>query len=100
MERMRSKSLLLTAYLEHLIKTEIPAGKVSIFTPSDPSQRGCQLSLSFQDDIDEIFSFLQSEGIICDVRRPNVMRIAPTPLYNSFSDVYEFVQILKQKLQT
>lgn len=49
-------------------------------------------------DIDDVFKRIQSRGVMCDVRRPNVMRIAPTPLYNSFTDVFEFVTILKAAL--
>jgi kynureninase len=89
--------LLLTGYLEYLLRSEL-SDHVTIFTPSNPDERGCQLSLSFKIDIDEIFKKLQEHGIMCDVRRPNVMRIAPTPLYNSFYDVYEFVTILKKVL--
>lgn len=49
-------------------------------------------------DVDGVLKALNARGVMCDVRRPNVMRIAPTPLYNSFSDVFEFVQILKDAL--
>jgi len=119
MEALRKKSLLLTGYLEQLLQSEL-ADEVHIFTPSDPEARGCQLSLSFracmpsslemgsaaagsdssaaaagQKDIDSILTALQSEGVMCDARKPNVIRIAPTPLYNSFRDVYDFVSILK-----
>lgn len=100
MDRLRRKSVLLTRYLEYLLLTELPAGEVSIFTPSDPEQRGCQLSLSFKRGVDAVFAALQSQGVICDVRKPNVMRVAPTPLYNSFADVLEFVQILKEVLSS
>lgn len=48
-----------------------------------------------EEPLDEVFKHLQQEGVICDIRKPNVMRVAPTPLYNSFTDVYEFIQILK-----
>ncbi|KAJ1422139.1 pyridoxal phosphate-dependent transferase [Ochromonadaceae sp. CCMP2298] len=104
MDKLRSKSLLLTGYLESLLRSEL-SNDVSIFTPADPQQRGCQLSLSFSActvsthiDIDTILEALQSEGVICDARKPNVIRIAPTPMYNSFRDVFEFVRILKAVL--
>jgi kynureninase len=116
MDALRSKSLLLTGYLESLLRSEL-SNDVSIFTPADPQQRGCQLSLSFSActvaegagveegvkvsthiDIDTILEALQSEGVICDARKPNVIRIAPTPMYNSFRDVFEFVRILKAVL--
>jgi kynureninase len=59
---------------------------------------GCQLSLVFNFDIDEAGKKVQAAGIIFDIRRPNVMRIAPAPLYNSFSDVFDFVSALKKVL--
>lgn len=99
MSALLAKSLLLTGLLEHLLLTEVPEGEVSIFTPSDPAQRGCQLSLSFRQDLDAVFSKLQAAGVVCDVRKPNVMRVAPAPLYNSALDVYEFVQLLKGALK-
>jgi kynureninase len=98
MSAVRAKSLVLTGLLEHLILTQVPQGEVSIFTPSDPEQRGCQLSLSFRQDLDIVFSKLQAAGVVCDVRKPNVMRVAPAPLYNSAQDVFEFVQLLKESL--
>lgn len=95
MPALRKKSLLLTGYLEYLLKAEL-AEYVEIFTPDNPNERGCQLSLAFpRGNIDEIFNLLKNQGVVCDTRKPNIMRIAPTPLYNSFTDVYEFVNILK-----
>ena len=99
MSALRAKSLLLTGLLEHLLLTEVPEGEVTIFTPSDPAQRGCQLSLSFRQDLDAVFSKLQAAGVVCDVRKPNVMRVAPAPLYNSAQDVFDFVQLLKGALK-
>jgi len=98
MKILRARSLVLTGYLEHLLLTEIPAGEVTIFTPSDPAQRGCQLSLSFRQDLDAVFHRLQTAGIVCDVRKPNVMRVAPAPLYNTAQDVLSFVVALKAAL--
>lgn len=82
------------------MNTEIGPEKVLIFTPSDPEQRGCQLSISFQNGIesDVVNKIMLSYGVICDVRKPNVMRVAPTPLYNSFMDVFNFIQLLKRTL--
>lgn len=93
MEVLRAKSLLLTGYLEYLLVTEL-ADHCKIFTPSDPAQRGAQLSVMFKVDLDETLKKLGERGVMCDIRRPSCMRIAPTPLYNSFSDVYEFVKVL------
>jgi kynureninase len=92
---LREKSLKLTGYLEHLLRSEL-AADVAIFTPTNPAERGCQLSLTFnKGNIDDIFNRLKDMGVVCDKRKPNIMRIAPTPLYNSFSDVCEFVRVLK-----
>ena len=92
---LREKSLRLTGYLDYLLRTELSA-EVSIFTPANPAERGCQLSLTFKKgDIDNIFDTLKAQGVVCDKRKPNIMRIAPTPLYNSFMDVFEFVSTLK-----
>ncbi|KAA8579662.1 hypothetical protein FQN60_006755, partial [Etheostoma spectabile] len=97
MQALRRKSLLLTGYLEYLIQhyySEDPAqphkAHVHIVTPSDPQQRGCQLSLSFSVPILKIFQELEKRGVACDMREPNVLRVAPVPLYNSFSDVHRF----------
>jgi len=99
MERLRKRSLLLTGYLEALLTSQIPEGEVVIFTPTNAAERGCQLSLSFKKDIDAVFNGLKAAGIMCDVRKPNVMRVAPAPLYNSAVDVFEFVSILKATLE-
>ncbi|CAH1270858.1 KYNU [Branchiostoma lanceolatum] len=157
MADLRRKSVLLTGYLELLIKKFYPkpaAGEatgrpwVDIITPSDPAQRGCQLSLMFSVPIGSVFTQLEKRGVAddadvndvdvddaddadvndnnvfpcneddadvndvdaddvddadvslqCDKREPNVLRIAPAPLYNSFSDVHRFVSLLGQSLQ-
>ncbi|KAF3688383.1 Kynureninase [Channa argus] len=101
MQELRKKSYLLTGYLEYLIQhyyTKDPAQPhkphVSIITPSDPQQRGCQLSLCFSVPITKVFQELEKRGVACDMREPSVLRVAPVPLYNSFSDVHGFVETL------
>ncbi|KAM9835944.1 kynureninase isoform 1-T2 [Aulostomus maculatus] len=101
MQAMRRKSLLLTGYLEYLIQhyyTQDPAHPhkphVRIITPSDPQQRGCQLSLSFSVPIRRVFQELEKRGVACDMREPSVLRVAPVPLYNSFTDVHRFMETL------
>ena len=99
MDALRQKSILLTSYLEFLINTEIGHENVTIFTPTDPAQRGCQLSLTFlRHDVEAVNQALLRVGVICDVRKPDVMRVAPAPLYNSFTDVYRFIQFLRDTL--
>lgn len=90
---LRKKSELLTGYLEFLLshrndKTRL----VEIITPSKPSQRGCQLSLLIHKDGKAVFDRLTNAGIVADWRNPNVIRLAPVPLYNSFEDVYNFMR--------
>jgi kynureninase len=97
MQVLRTKSERLTGYLEWLLKAQ--CGKqICILTPNDPAQRGCQLSLNVTSDRlsgKEIHQRLEAAGVACDWREPNVIRVAPTPLYNSFEEVYRFVQLLK-----
>lgn len=97
-ERLREKSLRLTGYMEWLIRERL-ADRIEIFTPSDPEQRGCQLSLRLKGSRDEgrqVFETLTERGIVCDWREPDVIRAAPTPLYNRFSDVFQFVEALDE----
>ncbi len=89
MNALREKSLLLTGYLEWLID-RIPNKRFEIITPKDPAQRGCQLSILAHDDPKRLFKSLQSAHVIGDFREPNVIRVAPVPLYNSFHDVWRF----------
>jgi kynureninase len=97
MPALREKSVRLTAYLEFLLR-EIRDDRISIVTPSDPSQRGCQLSIRVKDSNKKLFDALIASGVSADWREPDVIRVAPVPLYNSFSDVYGFAQTLKQTL--
>ena len=85
---LRTKSEKLTGYLEFWIKSlKLPADKLEIITPADPAQRGCQLSLLVHERGRELFDFLAAQGIVGDWREPNVIRLSPVPLYNSFEDV-------------
>ncbi|GAA5813658.1 hypothetical protein MFLAVUS_007143 [Mucor flavus] len=99
-DNLRQKSIMLTGYLEKLLETELKqefeSDMIRILTPSDPQQRGCQLSLEFPENMMQVFSQLQARGVIVDERKPTVIRVSPTPLYNSFKDVYNFVMQLKQ----
>ncbi|XP_022103616.1 kynureninase-like [Acanthaster planci] len=115
---LRKKSLLLTGYLEYLVrlyfsrpqsqsqnesigKTESDAATgvyIDIITPSDPAERGCQLSLMFNTTIDDVLTQLFKRGVLCDERKPNVIRIAPTPLYTKFEDVWRMIQALRDSL--
>lgn len=74
------------------------AVRVYQLTPRDPDARGCQLSLLFTTNVTPINDALFKRGIVCDVRKPNVLRVSPTPLYNTFRDVHTFVFALKEVL--
>ncbi|KAI8375031.1 kynureninase [Choanephora cucurbitarum] len=100
---LRQKSCLLTGYLEQLLlselSTEFENETIRILTPSDPNQRGCQLSLEFPEHMMDVFDGLHDRGVIVDERKPTVIRVAPTPLYNTFRDVHRFVMQLKKVMQ-
>jgi kynureninase len=98
MQRLREKSLLLTGYLEFLVAEVADSDLVEVITPSDPAQRGCQLSLFVKRNAKQLHSALLDAGVITDYREPNVIRLAPVPLYNSFEDVWVFANILKEHL--
>jgi kynureninase len=100
MEPLRRKSEALTGYLEWLLDSELQ-GEIRIITPRAPALRGCQLSLevtSKRKTGREVYQKLEASGVSCDWREPNVIRAAPTPLYNTFTDVYRFVELLKSTL--
>ena len=92
---LRKKSMELTSYLEFLLK-QIPNLVFEIITPTDPEQRGAQLSLYFKDRGRAIHDKMIENGIIVDYREPGVIRVAPAPLYCSYEDVYQFYSILKE----
>lgn len=95
MAALRAKSEKLTGYLDDLVRA-IPGEPVEIVTPRNAHERGCQLSLRVKSDAKAFQQRLVEAGVIVDFREPNVVRAAPTPLYNRFIDVYRFAQILRQ----
>lgn len=99
MEKLIAKSHKLTGYMEFLLN-EIHDERISIITPSNPSERGCQLSIRVQNADKSLFNAISEKGVIADWREPDVIRVAPVPLYNSFMNVYKFVEILKKDLTT
>jgi len=99
-KELRKKSVLLTGYLDYLLNDFDPKHQYySIITPRDSGQRGCQLSLLIQSNGKKIFNSLIRAGVILDWREPNVIRLAPVPLYNTFQEVFRFVEILKSSIQ-
>lgn len=99
MAEIRKKSLDLTGYLEHLLlKYPLDAAPedkpFSIFTPSNPAERGAQLSLRLGPGLlDSVLEVLEENGVVIDERKPDVIRVAPAPLYNTYADVWQFCQI-------
>lgn len=96
-ENLRAKSELLTAFLESQIES-VGGRKIEIITPRERSQRGCQLSLRINRGGRELHDRIVARGVYADWREPDVIRVAPVPLYNSFSDVARFAAILRECL--
>ena len=88
----------LTAYLADCLQQWVPT-RVEVRTPAAPEQRGAQLSLRVRGGRDTgkaLFEFLAADGIVADWREPDIMRVAPTPLYNRYSDCWKLVQRIQQ----
>lgn len=98
MEALVTKSQLLTGYLEFLLN-DIADERIEIITPSDANDRGCQLSIRVKNSDKGLFDKITSRGVSVDWREPDIIRCAPVPLYNSFTDIYEFAGILKDCLK-
>ena len=98
LNNLRQKSVLLTGFLEFLIDAANKEKELGfeIITPRNPIERGCQISLLTKANGKELFNQLTEKGVIADWREPNVIRVAPVPLYNSFEDVFTFVALLTQ----
>lgn len=100
MADIRKKSLQLTGYLEHLLLTypldSLPREKLfTVITPSNPGERGAQLSLRLRPGLmDSVLESLEEHGVVIDERKPDVIRVAPAPLYNTHTEVWEFCRIL------
>ena len=101
MENLKAKSDKLTGFLEFILKKDNVLNKhLKIITPSFLSERGCQLSLLIDEKGKQIFDIISGEGLICDWREPNVIRLTPVPLYNSFEDVFRAGEILKRAIES
>ena len=98
MTAIREKSLKLTAFLAELLSS-LDTDKIRIMTPLDPDQHGAQLSLQIKNSDRSLHKALTDSGVVSDWREPDVIRVAPAPLYNSFQDVYNFVQRLNHCLK-
>jgi kynureninase len=100
MDSLRQKSIKLTNYLQFLLESG-PDRRLkkeyTVITPRDENERGCQLSILVDEHGKEVFGKLEAAGVTCDFREPNVIRVAPTPLYNTFHEVWRFTKILTQQ---
>lgn len=101
MDRLSEKGKALSGYLLHHLR-EINAGfsdpPIHVITPEEASRRGCQVSLLMKRDGRRLFEALTASGVIADWREPDVIRVAPVPLYNTFEEVFRFGQILSHHL--
>lgn len=97
-ENLRKKSEKLTGYLEFLLD-EMKNDAINVITPRNPEERGCQLSIQVKNVDKNLHTKLTEAGVISDWREPDVIRVAPAPLYNSFEDVYRFSEKLKKVLK-
>jgi kynureninase len=98
MPALRKKSLLLTGYLEFLLN-KVEDNRIRIITPKNTDERGCQLSIQMQGADKRLYNMLTDKGIVADWREPDVIRVAPVPLYNTFQDVYRFAELMKSRLK-
>jgi kynureninase len=98
MKALAEKSRKLTGYLEFLLG-EIKDERISVITPSNGRERGCQLSIRVKDSDHTLYHALLSRGVSADWREPDVIRVAPVPLYNTFTEVFKFAEILKDCLK-
>ncbi len=97
MKNLREKAIRLTSYLEFLVNS-MGEDVVRIVTPSDPMQRGSQLSIQVINADRTVYDRVTEAGVIADWREPDVIRVAPTALYNSYEDVYRFYEILRESI--
>jgi kynureninase len=100
-DKLVTKGKLLAAYL-HYVLNEINQQQtekiIEVITPTNEDERGCQVSMLMLKDGKKIFDTLMQQGVIADWREPNVIRVAPVPLYNSFEDIYQFGQIITKTI--
>lgn len=98
MPALRAKSEKLTSYLENLL-TQVNSERITVITPSELSDRGCQLSIRVKNADKPLFKAITERGVFADWREPDVIRVAPVPLYNAFEDAFQFATTLKDCLE-
>ena len=103
MDKLHEKRKKLASYLQFIledINKEMRNGLVEFITPVDENERGCQTSMLMLQKGRELFEALSKQGVIADWREPNVIRIAPVPLYNSFEDIWHFGDIISNTMHS
>lgn len=101
MDRLHKKRKQLSGYLHFVlndINTHQKEKVIEVITPADENERGCQVSILMLKDGRKIFEELTKQGVIADWREPNVIRVAPVPLYNSYEDIYKFGEIIRETI--
>lgn len=103
MQELRERSLKLTAYLEYLLNNwnlEDQLRCYTILTPSNPEERGAQISVRLEEGLLEtVMEVLEEEGVVLDERKPDVIRVAPAPVYNTHADIWRFMSIFEKALK-
>ena len=97
MEQLRERAWRLTQYLRELL-AQLPEGKINVITPPERHRCGAQLSIQIPHGNKAIFEKITADGVIADWREPDVIRVAPAPLYNSYEDCHRFFEILRNAL--
>ena len=92
-ENLRAKSKKLTAFLEFVLSDF--KDYLTIITPTNPDERGCQLSIIVKNEGKKLFDYLTQNNVLPDWREPDVIRMSPVPMYNSFEDVFQIGQVIK-----
>jgi kynureninase len=93
MEKIREKSVAQTRFLLDMLD-HFAKGKCEVVTPRHENARGCQVSLLIEEDAEKMVKVLEAKGVVCDFRPPNIVRVTPSPLYNTMEDIYRFILIL------
>lgn len=102
-QTLRERSLKLTAYLAYLLQNwnlEETLRCYTILTPCNPEERGAQLSVRLEEGLlEKVMEVLEEEGVVLDERKPDVIRVAPAPLYNAYADIWRFMSVFEKALK-
>ena len=99
MEALQERSLRLTGYLRAMLESR-PGRRYQIITPETDADHGCQLSIVVDGDATEAFATIEAAGVVADFRPPNVIRVAPTPMYNTFEECWRLAMLMGDRFGT